>query len=211
MSIHDRVGNPSWEPPRTEHGGPRTGREGVEETKEKNWSSSHERPVWSPGTQLAGCTVLGKWLSPSDLHLLHLLNENNFLHKTEALKLERASESPGKWVIQSCPTLQPHELYVARQVPLSTWFSRQEYWNGLSFPSPGDLPDPGIEPRSPSLHADSLPSEPPRKPTWRTGLNTDPQAPPSLSQILTQSVWGEPPQICSPNKFPGGPDTAGLG
>ena len=38
-------------------------------------------------------------------------------------------------------------------------FSRQEYWSG--FPSPGDLPDPGIEPRSPALPADSLPSEPP--------------------------------------------------
>ena len=43
-------------------------------------------------------------------------------------------------------------------------FSRQEYWSGLPFPSPGDLPDPGIEPWSPSLQADSLPSEPPGKP-----------------------------------------------
>ena len=40
-------------------------------------------------------------------------------------------------------------------------FSRQEYWSGLPFPSPGDLHDPGIEPRSPSLRADALPSEPP--------------------------------------------------
>ena len=39
-------------------------------------------------------------------------------------------------------------------------FSRQEYWNGLSFPSPGDLPNPGIEPGSPALQADALPSEP---------------------------------------------------
>ena len=39
-------------------------------------------------------------------------------------------------------------------------FSRQEYWSGLPFPSPGDLPDPGIEPGSPALQADSLPSEP---------------------------------------------------
>jgi len=43
-------------------------------------------------------------------------------------------------------------------------FSRQEYWNGLPFPSPGDLPDPGIEPRSPTLQADTLTSEPPGKP-----------------------------------------------
>ena len=39
-------------------------------------------------------------------------------------------------------------------------FSKQEYWSGLPFPSPGDLPDPGIEPRSPALQADALLSEP---------------------------------------------------
>ena len=43
-------------------------------------------------------------------------------------------------------------------------FSRQEYWSVLPFPSPGDLPDPGIKPRSPALKADTLPSEPPGKP-----------------------------------------------
>ena len=53
---------------------------------------------------------------------------------------------------------------VAHQAPPSIGFSRQEYWNGLPFPSPGDLPDPGIEPRSPILHADALTSEPPGKP-----------------------------------------------
>ena len=46
---------------------------------------------------------------------------------------------------------------------MSMGFSRQEYWSGLSFPSPGDLPDPGIEPRSPALQADALPPEPPGK------------------------------------------------
>ena len=45
-------------------------------------------------------------------------------------------------------------------------FSRPEYWNGLPFPPPGDLSDPGIEPRSPALQADSLPSEPPGKPLY---------------------------------------------
>ena len=50
---------------------------------------------------------------------------------------------------------------VAHQVPLSMEFSRQEYWSGLPFPSPADLPDPGIEPVSPALRADALPSEPP--------------------------------------------------
>ena len=53
---------------------------------------------------------------------------------------------------------------VARQAPLSVGFSRQEYWTGLPFPSPGDLPNPEIEPGSPALQADSLPSEPPGKP-----------------------------------------------
>ena len=46
----------------------------------------------------------------------------------------------------------------------SMGFSRQEHWSGLPFPSPGDLPNPGIEPRSPALQADSLPSEPTGKP-----------------------------------------------
>ena len=50
---------------------------------------------------------------------------------------------------------------IACQTPLSVGFSRQEYWSGLSFPSPGGLPNPGIEPGSPTLQADSLPSEPP--------------------------------------------------
>ena len=56
---------------------------------------------------------------------------------------------------------------VAYQASLSMGFSRQEYWNGLPFPSLGDLPDPGIEPRSPTLQADSLPSEPPGKLRWQ--------------------------------------------
>ena len=46
-------------------------------------------------------------------------------------------------------------------------FSRQEYWSGLAFPSPEGLPDPGIEPGSPALQADALPSEPPGKPIPR--------------------------------------------
>ena len=52
---------------------------------------------------------------------------------------------------------------VVHQAPLSTEFSRQEYWNGLPFPPPGDLPDPRIKPKPPALQADSLLSEPPRK------------------------------------------------
>ena len=50
---------------------------------------------------------------------------------------------------------------VAHHTSLSMGFFKQEYWSGLPFPSPGDLPNGGIEPRSPALQADSLPSEPP--------------------------------------------------
>ena len=50
---------------------------------------------------------------------------------------------------------------VADQAPLTMEFSRQEYWSGLPFPSPEDLPNPGMEPGSPTLRAGALPSEPP--------------------------------------------------
>ena len=57
-------------------------------------------------------------------------------------------------VTKLCPTLVT-PWTVACQAPLSMGFSRQEYWSGLPFPSPGDLPDPGIEPGSPTLQAES--------------------------------------------------------
>ena len=53
---------------------------------------------------------------------------------------------------------------VTYQAPQSMGFSKQEYWSGLPFPSPGDLSNPGIEPRSPALQTDALPSEPLGKP-----------------------------------------------
>ena len=64
----------------------------------------------------------------------------------------------GGLVTKSGPTLVT-PWTVARQAPLSVGFSRQEYWSGLPFPYPGDLPDPGIEPGSPALQADSLLTE----------------------------------------------------
>ena len=63
----------------------------------------------------------------------------------------------------NCVQLLVTPRTAARQAPLSMGFSRQEYWSGLPFPSPGDLPDPGIEPGSPTLEADALTSEPPAK------------------------------------------------
>ena len=67
-------------------------------------------------------------------------------------------------VTQSCLTLQPHGLQLTRL--LCPWgFSRQEQWHRLPCPPPGDLPNPGIKPRSPALQADSLLTDPPGKPT----------------------------------------------
>ena len=64
----------------------------------------------------------------------------------------------GGLVAQSCPALVT-PWTVAHQAPLSMGFPRQQYWNELPFPSLGDLPDPGIEPGSLALQADSLPTE----------------------------------------------------
>ena len=65
----------------------------------------------------------------------------------------------GGLVAKLCLTLEI-PWTVACQASLSMGFSRQEYWSALLFPSPGDLPNPGIELRSPKLQADSLPAEP---------------------------------------------------
>ena len=81
-------------------------------------------------------------------------------------------------VAHFCPALcDPWS--VAHQAPPSMGFSRQEYWSGLPFPSPGDLPNPGIELRSPTLQADALTSAPPGKP-----LNT-------RIQVLTAKISRE--------------------
>ena len=64
----------------------------------------------------------------------------------------------------SCVRLFVTLWAVAYLASLSMGFSRQEYWSRLPFPSPGELPDPGIEPGSPALEADALTSEPPGKP-----------------------------------------------
>ena len=66
--------------------------------------------------------------------------------------------SGGDLVAKLCLTLAT-PWTVAIQAPLSTGFSRQEYWSGLPFPSPRDLSNPEIEPRSPALQEDSLPTE----------------------------------------------------
>ena len=101
----------------------------------------------------------------------------------------------------SCVRLFATLWTVARQAPPSLGFSRQEYWSGLPFPSPRDVPNPGIGPRSPTLQADALTSEAPgRKQHNREGkkkkkhriraLTTTPSG--EISQMLTSatSEWG---------------------
>ena len=68
--------------------------------------------------------------------------------------------------VLSCVWLFVTPWTIAYQAPPSIGFSRQGYWSGLPFPSPGDLPDPGIEPGSPVFQADVLTSEPPGKPQY---------------------------------------------
>ena len=83
--------------------------------------------------------------------------------KNRAITLWTKVKESESEVAQSCSTLCD-PWTVAHQAPPSMGFSRQEYWSGLLCHPPGDLPNPGIEPRSPTLQADSLPAEPPGKP-----------------------------------------------
>ena len=115
----------------------------------------------------------------SDFPLSPVDRDNDILQKIKNVMVEKLSSSGVKLsfsknvcmcvcvcvcvcVSQSCPTLCD---LMDCSLPGSsvTEFSRQEYWSGLPFPSPGDLPDPGMEPRSLALQADSLLSEPPGK------------------------------------------------
>ena len=79
-----------------------------------------------------------------------------FRRKVKVKSLSRVQLSATPWT-------------VAYQAPPSMGFSRQECWSGFPFPSPGDLPNPGMEPGSPTLQADTLPSEPPGKPVFHSG------------------------------------------
>ena len=96
----------------------------------------------------------------------------------------------GGFIAKLCPTLAT-PWTVAWQAPLSVGFSRQEYWSGLPFPSPGDLPDPGSSwpwPRSPSLQADRLPTSWEGSPfEGRAALNLFPC--PFLTHICSIKVY----------------------
>ena len=110
----------------------------MEFSRQEHWSELPLPPPWdfpNPGVEPWSPALQADSL-PSELPQLS----------------ESESESE---VAQSCPTLFATPRTVAHQAPPSVGFSRQEYWSGLPFPSPGDLPDPGIEPRSPTLQADA--------------------------------------------------------
>ena len=99
-------------------------------------------------------------MSQLDLIQKEKVLETEFSHV--AMIFQPCLHNGGGLVAKLCPTLMT-PWTVAHQAPLSMGFSRQECWSGLPFPSPEDLPDPGIEPRSPALQADSLPTELPGK------------------------------------------------
>ena len=107
-----------------------------------------------------GCHFLLQWLFPTNQGL-----DPSLWHHLH-LQADSLHQPPGKVKVKSlsCVRLSATPWTVARQALLSMGFSRPKYWNGQPFPSPGDLPNPGTEPRSPSLQADSLPAEPQRKP-----------------------------------------------
>ena len=110
-------------------------------------------------------------------------------------------EKPNTTPLPKKPSFSNKTLWppwiVARQAPLSMGFSRQEYFSGLPFLSPRDIPDPGIKPTSPTLQADSLPSEPSGKPNKTLGWSQ----PLSRSQFFLLSSHKEfwaPKNSCFP-------------
>ena len=124
---------------------------GQEDALEEEWQPT---PVFWPresGGQrsLVGCPIYGVAQSRTQLKQL---SSSTHIYYSE-------SESVSHSVMSDSAIAQT----VASQAPLSMEFSRQEYWNGLPFLSPGDLSDPGTEPRSHALQADSLLSEPAKK------------------------------------------------
>ena len=109
----------------------------------------------------------------------------NDQHMMDLMGLDKQESECSKWSevkgAQLCPTLW-HPMDCSLFGPLE--FSRQEYWSGLPFPSPGDLPDSGITPQPPALQADSSPSEPPRKPRLHF------KGPSELYPLITKELKG---------------------
>ena len=102
------------------------------------------------------------WLG-NDMYV-YIFQKHVYIHRETCIRKSTAAQPVTRKVMK---VLFVTPWTVARQAPLSMEFSRQEYWSGLPFPSPGDLPNPGIKSGSPALQVDSLPSEPPGKPNLK--------------------------------------------
>ena len=126
------------------------------------WNSTGKNTGVGSHSLLQGI-FLTQELNPGLLHCRWILDQLSHKH------LEYIG---GGLVTKSCLTIVT-PWTVACQVPLSIGFSGQEWWSGLPFPSPGDLPDPRIEPGSPTWQAGSLPSEPPGKPLSCAGRSVN--------------------------------------
>ena len=105
--------------------------------------------------------VTWAFVPTQDIFAHHESCQQCYFARCRLISFDLESESESEVVPHS---LGPHGL-VAYQAPPSVGFSRQEYWSGVPFPSPGDLPDPGIKPGSTTLQADALTSKPPGKPS----------------------------------------------
>ena len=124
------------------------------------------RPWGSPGKNTGvGCHFLLQGIFPTQGSNPGLLHWRQTLYR---LSHQGSQKKTKNKCLSEVKPLSRVRLFVtlwtvAYQAPPSMGFFRQEYWKGLTFPSAGDLPDPGIKPGSPTLQADALPSEPPGK------------------------------------------------
>ena len=108
------------------------------------------------------------------------------------MRRRESTENRGKVKLLSCVRLFATPWTVAHEALPSLEFSRQEYWSGLPFPSPGDLPDPGIEPGSPVLQADALLSEPPGKPRATKATSFEPESNQQPKDVHIYQVYSPP-------------------
>ena len=126
------------------------------------WGVSSKRSYQNCSTYLASLVGAQTWITVI-LNGLPPIFQNNVKHHRHDHLSQLSISSRCVRQLLSCVRLFTTAWLVAHQAPLSMKSSRQEYWSGLSFPSPRDLPNPGSEPRSPALQVNSLLSEPPGK------------------------------------------------
>ena len=142
--------------------------------------------VWQNFVNQAFALAISQWIvfllfETSDLYSLLLSLALHILWMPDSLWASYSNGAPVPVLNSSLAYDSVTPWMVARQAPLSTGFSRQEYWSGLPFPSSGDLPDPEIEPVSPALTGRFLNTELPGKP---------------FSLALTTKLWHMFPFIC---------------